>query len=136
MGYALGRLYIDNFFDRSIISDVENMAENVRQAFYEIIHDNLWLDSKTKSNALEKIRLLKFKIGYPEWIFDDQKLNDYYSDLNLPQNSNVKSTFCKENSTKLSSRWGVQKYFVIGGILFSIMKREERQVLECEFKIF
>lgn len=64
----LGRLYSERYLDPRTRADVTRMAETIRDAFRERIRAATWLESATKTAALQKLDKLLIKIAHPdEW---------------------------------------------------------------------
>uniref|UniRef100_A0A158P7B7 Peptidase_M13 domain-containing protein n=1 Tax=Angiostrongylus cantonensis TaxID=6313 RepID=A0A158P7B7_ANGCA len=59
------------------------MVNYVQEAFQDMLVENDWLDSSTKASALDKARNIRRVIGYPDFILDDKKLDDFYSGLSV-----------------------------------------------------
>lgn len=67
------------------------MAELIRDETTEIIKNSHWLDSKTQTEIIEKIRDIHIMIGYPDWYDDNgSAIINYYkevrSNINYPTN--------------------------------------------------
>ncbi|KAE9411789.1 hypothetical protein Angca_002929, partial [Angiostrongylus cantonensis] len=54
------------------------MINDLQDAFHNMVVENDWMDETTKVRALDKSRHMLRQIGYPDFILDDQKLDDYY----------------------------------------------------------
>lgn len=54
------------------------MTENIRSTFADKIKNLPWLDENTRSKAIQKLNSTKTNIGYPEWMNDSQKIDQYY----------------------------------------------------------
>lgn len=66
IGEALGRLYVDKKFPAEAKAKAQKMIQNVIAA-YEIRINNLtWMNDVTKKAAIEKLRKMNVKIGYPD----------------------------------------------------------------------
>ncbi|XP_070389867.1 neprilysin-1-like isoform X2 [Dermacentor albipictus] len=83
MGFAVGRLYYDRQVTKAAIrfKGVNEMAEELRQAFSVLIDMNHWMDTKTKERALSKLSRMQLNIGFPPWIRSDRELGEYYQEL-------------------------------------------------------
>lgn len=60
---------------------VQTMIENIRLAFDHLVKEITWMDTGTKCSTLEKSHAMKSFVGFPEWILDDGKLDEFYADL-------------------------------------------------------
>lgn len=67
-GEAVGKLYVEKNFPPDAKKKAESMVENIKLAFADRIKRLDWMSDSTKQSALNKLRLLNVKIGYPdEW---------------------------------------------------------------------
>lgn len=57
------------------------MMENIHWAFGEIVKDLKWMDDTTKERTLNKAQKMKTFVGYPEFINENDHLDEYYSDV-------------------------------------------------------
>lgn len=74
LGQPLGKLFVDKYFPAESKQYMENMIENLREAYRESIHELTWMTSETKEKALKKLNAFTYKIGYPEEWKDYSKL--------------------------------------------------------------
>uniref|UniRef100_A0A158PCF4 Neprilysin-1 n=1 Tax=Angiostrongylus cantonensis TaxID=6313 RepID=A0A158PCF4_ANGCA len=94
MQYATGALYVRKAFNK--------MINDLQDAFHNMVVENDWMDETTKVRALDKSRHMLRQIGYPDFILDDQKLDDYYDGLFIKGSDSY-----SEMMEKLS-RWGIE----------------------------
>lgn len=66
VGEALGKLYVAEKFPAEAKAKAESMIKNVMQAFENRINRLPWMAKSTRENAIQKLRKLKVKIGYPD----------------------------------------------------------------------
>ncbi len=66
VGEALGALFVKEHFPESAKKAAQDLSTNIRQAFAERLKKNDWMHVDTKKKALEKLRRMRIKIGYPE----------------------------------------------------------------------
>ncbi|XP_040072139.1 neprilysin-1-like [Ixodes scapularis] len=78
IGYGLGKLYVDKYFNSAQKKDVESIAETVRDALRAVIRNYTWMDNETKEEAQKKLKNVVFKIGYPEEIHQEDVLRETY----------------------------------------------------------
>ena len=57
----------------------EEILREVRLAFEESLPGLDWMDSATKTRAIDKARAVYPMIGYPDYITDAKKLDEHYS---------------------------------------------------------
>ena len=66
LGEAIGKLYVDQVFPPEAKRKAEAMVENIKLAFAARIKELDWMTDSTKEKALEKLKTMTVKIGYPE----------------------------------------------------------------------
>lgn len=82
MGEAIGRAYVDRYFDPVSKARMAEMVSNLKTAFRERIQNLTWMEQQTKQKALMKLEVLDVQVGYPE-----EWLN--YSELEVKNDSYV-----------------------------------------------
>lgn len=58
---------------------MEELYERIVDTFRSRIPNTNWMDADTKSRAVDKVDALGYKIGYPDFLLDPSKLDEYYS---------------------------------------------------------
>ncbi|WP_334063130.1 M13 family metallopeptidase [Alteromonas genovensis] len=78
LGFAIGKIYVDEYFPESSKTQMAELVENLRAALSERIDTLEWMGEETKVNAKEKLMAFRPKIGYPdEWqSFDGVTISD------------------------------------------------------------
>ena len=66
MGELLGQIYVRNFFNDSAKARYSQLVENIRAALKNRIQHLSWMSDSTKEKALQKLAMLKKKVGYPD----------------------------------------------------------------------
>lgn len=66
IGEALGKLYVEKKFPAEAKAKAEAMIKNVMLAFENRINGLPWMAKSTRENAINKLRKLNVKIGYPD----------------------------------------------------------------------
>ena len=66
VGEALGKLYVEKKFPAEAKVKAEAMIKNVMLAFENRINALPWMAKSTRENAIQKLRKLTVKIGYPD----------------------------------------------------------------------
>jgi putative endopeptidase len=75
VGEALGKLYVEKKFPAEAKDKAKKMIENLILA-YEVRINNLpWMSGETKKSAIEKLKKITIKIGYPDKWKDYSKLS-------------------------------------------------------------
>lgn len=68
LGFAIGKIYVDQYFPESSKEQMSELVENLRKALGKRIDNLEWMGEETKKNAHEKLQAFRPKIGYPdEW---------------------------------------------------------------------
>ena len=63
------------------------MIHDIREAFNELLEENDWMDTETRKVAEDKANSMTERIGYPEYITNDTRLEEEYK--NVIQNFRV-----------------------------------------------
>lgn len=80
IGQAIGQLYVQKYFSKSVKGRAEELVKNIVVEMGERIKQLDWMSENTKQEALNKLDGIKVKIGYPDWWID-------YSGLEFLDNS-------------------------------------------------
>jgi putative endopeptidase len=99
VGEALGKLYVEKKFPAEAKAKAQSMIDNVMLAFENRINRLPWMAKSTRENAIQKLRKLTVKIGYPD------KWKDY-SALTIKSPTEGGTFF---DNMKNASRWRWQK---------------------------
>ncbi|WP_055094405.1 M13 family metallopeptidase [Flavobacterium aquidurense] len=65
-GEALGKLYVEKLFPAEAKTKAKDMINNVMLAYENRINALPWMSKETKIKAIEKLKKLTVKIGYPD----------------------------------------------------------------------
>ncbi|CAJ0920091.1 unnamed protein product, partial [Mesorhabditis belari] len=101
MAYAAGSLYVRNFFNKEAKKTTMDMIDDLQEAFSAMLVQNDWMDQGTKKVAQEKASAMLRLIGYPDFILDDEELDNWFRDLN------VEDTDTYSQMVEKSIRWGI-----------------------------
>ena len=85
MGLVAGRAYVDLVFNQDTKQQVEVMIKTIRGAFKDRLAHLEWLDEETREKALEKELMLGQKIGYPSYLKNDERLQEWYKLLKVDE---------------------------------------------------
>ncbi|XP_077998346.1 neprilysin-1-like [Glandiceps talaboti] len=88
MRFATGRMFIDEYYNTKSKESTNEMITYIQQAFKSMIDESLWMDVETRKVAKEKIHGMLRKIGYPDWLQNDQDLNEYYKNFDFTPENN------------------------------------------------
>ncbi|KAI1698583.1 peptidase family m13 domain-containing protein [Ditylenchus destructor] len=103
--YASGAMYVRKYFNKEDRSTASAMVEDLRQSFMDLLSENDWMLEETMMYALHKANEMLSLIGFPDFIYNDTQLDEYYDDLLLDPNDSY-STMVEE-----SSLWALEKDF-------------------------
>ena len=85
LGFATGHLFVEQIEKHSsdIKEEVEKLLSIMKKAFLSNIAHVDWMDKETKRRATDKARSIVDMVGYPDWIKDKARLDEYYDDLTV-----------------------------------------------------
>lgn len=83
--HALGGLYVRKHFDESAKANVNEMVDNIMEAFKGILNEIDWMDPATKVNARAKANSMKSQMAYADELREDSKLVEYYTARGYPE---------------------------------------------------
>ena len=90
LGDAIGKIYVENNFDKKSKAKVAELVKNLINVFDTRIDQIEWMDDESKKGAHEKLSTLNVKVGYPDkW--------ENYSKLDISQDNLVQNII---NSSK------------------------------------
>uniref|UniRef100_A0AC35TKT4 Neprilysin n=1 Tax=Rhabditophanes sp. KR3021 TaxID=114890 RepID=A0AC35TKT4_9BILA len=77
----VGKMFVENFFARDFAMDkMHEMTSYLKSAFMTELKNADWMDSITKERALKKAEMITYKLGYPETLFNDTWMQEYWGD--------------------------------------------------------
>lgn len=91
MGMAVSYAIAEKDFLEVTKPRVMTMINNIRMSFDDLVRDITWMDVGTKCSTLEKSRAMKSFVGFPEWILQDGKLDEYYGELTFNKSTHLKN---------------------------------------------
>jgi putative endopeptidase len=114
-GEALGKLYVEKLFPAEAKDKAKNMIANVMLAYENRINALPWMSAATKVKAIEKLKKLTIKIGYPDKWKDYSKLelkNVNEGGTYFENSKNIAKWAYAENLAKLGkpvdkTEWGM-----------------------------
>ncbi|KHN81628.1 Neprilysin-2 [Toxocara canis] len=88
MQYSTGRIFIDSHYPNSaaiqrINSSANAIMYNILKSFQGMLDRLDWMDETTKKTAYTKITDTAVNVVAPDFIFDDNKLNEYYKQISF-----------------------------------------------------
>ncbi|XP_039285677.1 endothelin-converting enzyme homolog [Nilaparvata lugens] len=117
-GMAVGAMFVREMFHGDAKAKAEDMINDIRTAFKENLKSLTWMDEETKGLAETKADAISDMIGFPDFILNNNQLDDEYSDLDVrddtyfTNNLNANLYNMKRNLQKLGqpvnkTRWNM-----------------------------
>ena len=106
----LGIEYCKKYFLKKSKYYVKNMIKNIKRTMGEKIKKLNWMSDITKKKALLKLKLMKYKVGYPNKIKNYTKLklsNNIFSQIILINKYLIKMNFKKLNKKPNTDHWSI-----------------------------
>lgn len=95
MGMAVGSLFVKAHFNEKSKEMAEEMIEDIKAAFLELLAEVDWMDNETRSAAREKAELMSQKIGYPDYIMEPSELDKDYEGLDFKPDTYFENVLVK-----------------------------------------
>lgn len=86
LGIALSSLYVRNHFKGQSKEKALEMVGYIHREFLKILHDVDWMDDRTKQRARDKAMAIRPYIGYPNELFNNTEIENFYSGLSFSKN--------------------------------------------------
>lgn len=74
LGFAIGKVYVEKYFSPESKRKVVEIVNNIRDVMEEDLKNVSWMSPATKKAALEKLKLMHERVGYPDKWWDYSKL--------------------------------------------------------------
>lgn len=87
MGMAIGSLFVKNFFGHESKNDTIRLIVLIQDTFSRMLDEADWLDEGTKISAKDKLYNMNLKVGYPDYIIDDEALDKDYDQIEIDRES-------------------------------------------------
>ncbi|XP_046737494.1 neprilysin-4-like isoform X3 [Diprion similis] len=92
MGMAVGSMFVRKYFDENSKNDTLLMTQEIQQSFRELLKKTSWIDDDTKQLAGEKVDDMLLRIGYPDFILEQNLLNERYKDVVISSDKYFENT--------------------------------------------
>lgn len=53
----------------------------IKDELRSIIEENEWMDEETKKHGVKKLNKMRINVAFPDELFDDKLLEEYYKDV-------------------------------------------------------
>ncbi|EYC05980.1 hypothetical protein Y032_0079g1286 [Ancylostoma ceylanicum] len=99
--YAGARAWVDKMYPtkesrQKVREEVANIASGILVGFRSMIDQLNWMSPASKQGAYAKIDNVVKNIAFPEWVTDDEKLEDYYKGLDIDMHNDDYLTMVKK----------------------------------------
>jgi putative endopeptidase len=77
LGFAIGKLYVENYFPPSSKQAAVEIINNIRKALEQDLKTLSWMAPETREAALKKLALMEARVGYPDkwWDYSTLKID-------------------------------------------------------------
>jgi len=111
LGEALGQIYVERYFPESSKKMMEELVENLREAYRQRIEKIDWMGDETKKEAFKKLASFNPKIGFPD------KWQDFSDITIVPDNlfKNAKAVahfFYEDQISRLNEKTDKTRWFM------------------------
>ncbi|XP_070490330.1 neprilysin-2-like [Chironomus tepperi] len=86
---AVAAVYARHAVDETVKMEIADIINATKSQLFDTFEAQDWLDSKTKEAAKKKLSAMKFYVGYPDMLLDENFLSTYYKDLDTTERSLV-----------------------------------------------
>jgi predicted metalloendopeptidase len=115
VGESLGKLYVEKMFPPEAKEKASKMIKNVMRAYENRINNLTWMSAETKLKAIEKLKKLTIKIGYPDkWedystmlVVNPKDGGSYYDNMKNVSKWAWKKDIDKLNKPVDKTEWGM-----------------------------
>jgi len=103
MSDALSALFVSDHFSDKSKQEVTDISSTIKKTLSEQIDATPWMDLQTKTYAHEKLKMVTFKMGYPDWMSN----HDYVDSMYISLDVNLTSSFTNILSANqyMRSQW-------------------------------
>jgi len=117
----LGRVYAETYFTPEAKADVENMIQEFLDIYAERIQNLDWMSEQTKAKALQKLKSIGVKVGYPdswETYLDDVEIKapeeggTFLSNVIALQKASMAEMYSYQNKPVDKDKWSCAPYVV------------------------
>ncbi|CAL1547631.1 unnamed protein product, partial [Lymnaea stagnalis] len=82
-GLALGALYVKENVRPELKEKVMNFLKEIKKQFMDGLKKQEWLDNDSRTKVSRKAEIMTANLGYPDWILDPIKLDQFYKQFNI-----------------------------------------------------
>ncbi len=111
LGEALGKLYVDQYFNADSKKRVEAMIDNLIASYRERINSRDWMSEETKKQAQQKLDKIIRKIGFPDTWIDYTQLSitreSYWKNISAGSEFQFRRMIAKIGKPVDRMEWGM-----------------------------
>lgn len=116
IGESLGKLFVESYYSEKAQTRVNEMVDNLLITFEERIKGLQWMSAETKKEALNKLKSIGRKLGFPnKWEdFSDLKLSkdNYLANIKLCNQRDVRKNFEDLLKPVDKEKWGMPAHMI------------------------
>ncbi|XP_064610367.1 neprilysin-4-like [Liolophura sinensis] len=102
LGNAVGRLFVEDYFDETAKAVALDMISNIRNAFNNLLAEQDWMDEATRAVAKDKADDIEERIGYDsKAIKNDTYLNEKYKYLTFDPETYFENILNKSKASSI-----------------------------------
>lgn len=80
---SVGALYVREYFTQEAKKSADELVDNIREEFLDVLNNVSWMDDQTREEAVKKANAITTHIGYPNELADNNKLEEFFRDLEI-----------------------------------------------------
>lgn len=84
-------MYYINIFHNVRFLQIEIMLHELKNALAHLVGQAKWMDDDTKLATYQKIIEMKAHIGFPDWLLEEGKLEEYYKDIQIDKKKHLEN---------------------------------------------
>ncbi|BFZ23831.1 hypothetical protein BsWGS_26870 [Bradybaena similaris] len=118
---GISKQFVTRLFSERAKRDVNDMIDNMKEVFRDMIHGASWMSEATKTEARVKLAAMKRKIGYPDFEFEEadiekdyrehiMKVDDYFGNSVLGKKLNLLQTIAEYGKPVDKNKWYMPPY--------------------------
>eukprot|EP00794_Sanderia_malayensis_P000282 gene282-907_t len=104
MDMAVANVFVEAGFDPQKKVVAKEIMKGYKEEFLRVLKSSEWMDDETKLEASEKAKLMIDDIGYPDFVIDKNKLDEYYKDLSIAPDDYFQNLL---NAYQVRRRWNL-----------------------------
>lgn len=75
------------------------MIDEIKNSLSKLVSHTKWMDAETKIATYEKINEMRSLIGFPDWLLEDGKLEEYYVGVEISTKTHLENMISVIQST-------------------------------------